>query len=479
MTDKTTGILDTSNRTSLVNQQVLDGTLRYSTEKSGSGFCMVHHHVADGMETTVNISGKHVAVVTDGSPILTTQVKIGHNAQVHGRNTSVYLLGHPAQCHGVRDYIVSVLALLKCATSITEAVLIIVVRSVNGFCLGVGIGELGCGSSVAVVSTRLINHCRTCTGRHRVCTNQLEPCGCLIVGIQQISDFTAGQLFLSYSRSFHGIGTAHTDNRGSFQIEVACHSLLLGTGVAMTQNGSNLTTGSALYGTDTQVAMQALEITVVHVSENTTTVVTCVHNDNLSREQTVCNLTYISITGNTTVRVALFMDDGQCTAVCTSVNPHITRRTNQTTAMATVLHIYVHTAMYVLDDRTTVGITDSSRCTVHGIKGSGDAEVLQGCTHNLTEESLIVTSCGVIEVCNAVALTVKCSSEQGDTGPFHTRQVNVCCQHSLCLGLTFIYQSCKVHQILCGANLIASVHFIQCPCIGTSHQEESCECPTK
>ena len=286
---------------------------------------MVHHHVADGMETTVYISGKHVAVVTDGGPILTTQVQIGHNTQVHGRNTSVYLLSHPAQCHGVRDYIISVLALLKCATSIAEAVLVIVVRSVNGFCLGVGIGEFGCGSAVAVVSTRLVNHCRTCTGRHRICTNQLEPCGSLIVGVQQISDFTAGQLLLCYGRSFHGIGTAHTDNRCSFQIEVACYSLFLCSGVAMTQNGSNLTTGSALYGTCTQVAMQALEITVVDVSKNTTTVVTSVHNDNLSREQTVCNLTDIRITGNTSVRVALFMDDGECTTVCTTIYPCITQ----------------------------------------------------------------------------------------------------------------------------------------------------------
>ena len=440
---------------------------------------MVHHHVADGMETTVYISGKHVAVVTDGSPILTAQVQVGHNAQVHGRNTSVYLLSHPAQCHGIRDYIVSVLALLKCATSIAETVLIIVVRSVNGFCLGVGISEFGCGSAVAVVSTRLVNHRCTCTGRHGICTKQLEPGGSLVVGIQQICDFAAGQLFLSYRRSFHSIGTAHTDSRCSFQIEVTCNSLFLGSGVAMTQNGSNLTAGSALYGTDAQVTVQALEITVVHVSKNTTTVVSGMHNDNLSGEQTVCNLTDIRITGNTTVRVALFMDDGECSAVGTSVNPCIAQRTYQTSAMAIVLHIYIHTAVYVLDDRTTIGITDSSRCTIHGIERTANAEVLQGCAHNLTEESLIVTSCGVIEVCNAVTLTVKCSSEHGDTGPFHARQVNVCRQHSLCLGLTFINQSCKVHQILCGANLIASVHFIQCPCIGTSHQEESCECPTK
>ena len=286
---------------------------------------MVHHHVADGMETTVNVSGKHVGVVTDGGPILTTQVQIGHNTQVHGRNTSVYLLSHPAQCHGVRDYIISVLALLKCATSIAETVLVIVMRSVNGFCLGVGISEFGCGSAVAVVSTRLVNHCRSCTGRHGICTKQLEPGGILIVGVQQISDFTAGQLFLCYGRSFHGIGTAHTDNRCSFQIEVACYSLFLGSGVAMTQNGSNLTTGSTLYGTDTQVAMQALEITIVHVSENTTTVVTCVHNDNLSREQTVGNLSFICITGNTTVGVSLFVDNGECTTVCTAIYPCITQ----------------------------------------------------------------------------------------------------------------------------------------------------------
>ena len=311
---------------------------------------MVHHHVADGMETTVNISGKHVAVVTDGSPILTAQVQVRHNAQVHGRNTSVYLLSHPAQCHGIRDYIISVLALLKCATSIAETVLVIVMRSVNGFCLGVGIGEFGCGSAVAVVSTRLVNHCRTCTGRHRVCTNQLEPCGSLIVGVQQISDLAACQLLFCYRRSFHSIGTAHTDNGCSFQIEVACYSLLLGACVAMAQNGSNLTTGSAFYGTDAQVSVQALEITVVHVSKNTTTVVSGMHNDNLSREQTVCNLTDIGITGNTTVRVTLFMDNSQCSAIRTSVNPHIARRTYQTSAVSAVFYIHIHTAMYVFDD---------------------------------------------------------------------------------------------------------------------------------
>ena len=82
MTYQTSDIAGTLHGTAGINKQVMQTSLFYCTEES-CHISTFHYHVADGVASAVHVTREWIGIVTYGSPVLTREVYIAGQSEIH------------------------------------------------------------------------------------------------------------------------------------------------------------------------------------------------------------------------------------------------------------------------------------------------------------------------------------------------------------------------------------------------------------